>query len=132
MDVFALPKYRDVIVLKPGVDEYLRMLKKKGCSLNVLTANPHKMVDPCLKRNGIYDLFDNVWSCDDFGMTKSNPQIYVEAVERIGCSIENAVFFDDNENALKTAAQAGLFTVGVFDESSKDYAEQIKQISNAL
>jgi beta-phosphoglucomutase-like phosphatase (HAD superfamily) len=67
MDDFALPKYRDEIVLKDGVREYLELLRASGCSLNVLTASPHKMVDPCLMRNGVFDLFDNVWTCEDFG-----------------------------------------------------------------
>ncbi|MBO5890651.1 MAG: HAD family phosphatase, partial [Alistipes sp.] len=50
MDEFALPKYRDAILLKDGVYDYLVMLKKNNLSLNVLTASPHKMLDPCLKR----------------------------------------------------------------------------------
>ncbi|MBQ7916967.1 MAG: HAD family phosphatase [Firmicutes bacterium] len=130
MDEYALPKYRDVIGLKAGVREYLCQLKNKGCSLNVLTASPHKMVDACLQRLGVYDWFENVWSCDDFGTTKSNPQIYLDAVARIGSRVEDTVFFDDNINAVKTAAQAGLYTVGVFDESGADFAEELKSVAD--
>ena len=130
MDEYALDKYGNEIPLKAGVFEYLSMLKEKGVSLNVLTASPHKMVDPCLKRNGLYDMFDNVYSSDDFGMTKSNPQIYVAAVERIGSKINETVFFDDNLTAVKTAKQAGLFTVGVYDDFSRDDAETIKEIAD--
>jgi len=130
MDAYALPKYQDVITLKAGVADYLRMLKENNCSIHVLTASPHKMLDVCLKRNGIYNLFDNVWSCDDFGMTKSDVKIYVQAVKRIGVNIEEAVFFDDNINAVKTAAKAGLFTVGVYDKSGEEYTEELKEISD--
>ena len=130
MDEYALPKYRDVIGLKDGVREYLCQLKNSGCSLNVLTASPHKMVDACLQRLGVYDWFENVWSCDDFGTTKSNPQIYLDAVARIGSRVEDTVFFDDNINAVKTAAQAGLYTVGVFDESGADFAEELKSVAD--
>lgn len=125
MDEYALPKYRDVIELKEGVFDYLTMLKSKGCSLNVLTASPHKMLDPCLERNGIFDLFDNVWSCDDFGTTKSDVGIYRSAVEKIGVRECDAVFFDDNVGAVSTAARAGLFTVGVYDESGRDFSEEL-------
>ena len=82
MDDFALPRYRDVIKLKDGVLDYLKMLKKNNCTINVLTASPHKMLDVCLKRNGIFEFFDNVWSCDDFDTTKSDPQIYRDAVSK--------------------------------------------------
>lgn len=130
MDEYALPKYRDEIILKEGVAEYLHFLKGQGCSLNVLTASPHKMVDVCLKRNGIYDLFDNVWSCDDFGTTKSDPGIYTEAVKRIGVELGDAVFFDDNIGAVKTAVEAGLYTVAVYDPSGSDFADQLKGIAD--
>ena len=42
---------------------HLKSLKEKGADLNVLTASPHSMLDVCLKRLGIYDIFTNVWSC---------------------------------------------------------------------
>ena len=126
MDEYALPKYRDVIPLKEGVREYLTMLRENGCSLHVLTASPHKMVDPCLKRLGIADWFDHIWSCDDFGMTKSDPEIYREAVRKIGADIGDAVFFDDNINAVKTAGTAGLYSVGVYDATGEDFADEMK------
>jgi len=130
MDEYALPKYRDAIELKKGVKEYLLKLKNKNCSLNVLTASPHKMLDVCLKRNGIYELFDNVWSCDDFGTTKADPKIYIEAAKKVGVDIKDAVFFDDNINAVKTAAKAGMYTVGVYDESGTAFNEELKKISD--
>ncbi len=129
MDEYAIPKYRDEIEIKEGVKEYLELLKSKGCSLNVLTASPHRTLDPCLKRLHIYDLFDNVWSCDDFGTTKSDPDIYLNAVNKIGCSIEDVVFFDDNIGALKTAKQAGLTIVGVYDASAEDFTDEVKEVS---
>ena len=124
------PIYRDRIVLKPYVAEYLHALKKEGHSLNVLTASPYRMVAPVLKREMVYDLFDNVWSCEDFGMTKGQPEIYLAAVERVGGKIEDTVFFDDNLEAVRTAVKAGLFTVGVYDDASADYIQELRKISN--
>lgn len=131
MDEYAYPEYRDNIVLKKGVFEYLSDLKNKNCSLNVLTAIPHKMLDPCLKRNGIYDFFENVWSCDDFGLTKADVQIYKEALKLPGAKAEETVFFDDNIGAVQTAKQAGLYTVAVYDESAKRFSEKLKKIADA-
>ena len=128
MDEYALPKYRDEIPLKDGVKEYLIKSKEKGISLNVLTASPHKMLDPCLKRLGVYDLFDYVFSCDDFNMVKSNPEIYLKTCERIGVSVSNTVFFDDNLLACKTAKEAGLKVVGVYDKTGEDFAKELKKL----
>ena len=126
MDAFALPKYRDEICLKDGVREYLARLRDGGCTLHVLTASPHKMVDPCLKRLGIFGWFDNVWSTDDFGMVKSDTAIYRAAAGRIGADVSDAVFFDDNLTAIRTARAAGMYAVGVYDASSDALAEEIR------
>ena len=75
---------------------------------------------------GVYELFDHVWSSDDFGMKKSEPEIYHAAAKRLGADISEITFFDDNLQALQTAKRAGLRTVGVFDASSEDCAEEIK------
>lgn len=75
---------------------------------------------------GLWELFDNVWSCDDFNTTKADPQIYVRAVEKMNTTVENVLFLDDNLNADQTAKAAGMQVCGVYDESSKDYVEQMK------
>ncbi len=130
MDEYALPKYRDEIPLKEGVEAMLKALKEKGCSLNVLTASPHKMVDCCLERLGIYSLFDNVWTCEDFGLTKSNPEIYAKAAQRLGADVEDIAFFDDNIGALETAKMAGMFAVGVYDKSGEDFTDRLKAVAD--
>ena len=127
MDSYALPKYRDEIVLKPGVEAFLRQCREAGITLHVLTASPHKMLDPCLRRNGIYDLFTHVWSCEDFGTTKSDPDIYRRVAEKIGLDVADVVFFDDNLLAVQTAARAGMQTVGVYDPSGEDFAQALKE-----
>ena len=131
MDEYALPKYRDEIPFKDdSVPVYLNRLKKEGHTVCVLTASPHKMVDPCLKRLGVYELFDFVWSCDDFNTTKANPQIYLDAIKRAGSSGSDAVFFDDNIGACKAAKSAGLTVVGVYDKSGEDFTEELKSVAD--
>lgn len=128
MDAYAIDEYTYRIPLKPGVADYLHKLKEQGAKLAVLTASPHKMTDVCLKRNGVYDLFDRVWTVDDFRMTKGQPEIYHAAAKELGCAPEEILFFDDNVVALTTAKTAGLGTVGVYDPSSEDDQEKISSL----
>ena len=125
VESYLIDDYTNKIPLKPFVREYVEKLKKEGCKLYVLTASPHSCTDPCLKRNGIYELFDTVWSSDDFGITKANPQIYRDAAERIGCEMSDIMFYDDNFTALETAKKAGLATTGVYDPASDDFRDGI-------
>ena len=127
MNEYATDAYENSIQAKPEVSETLRLLKKRGVSLNILTASPHAMLDPCLHRLGIFSLFDNVWSSDDFKTTKSNPKIYEMAAEKIGVPIGDIVFVDDNVGAIKTAKTAGMRVYGIYDKSSEDFAEEMKR-----
>jgi len=118
------------IPAKNNVVETLKILKSEGADLNVLTASPHATLDPCLKRLGIYDIFTNVWSCEDFNTTKADPQIYKMAAEKMNAQVNEVLFLDDNFDADKTAKKAGMLVCGVYDRSSEDYREDIKSVSD--
>lgn len=126
MLAYMTEAYENTIEAKSNVIETVRLLHARGDRLHVLTASPHSSLDPCLKRLGIFDLFDNVWSCEDFGTTKADPEIYRMAAEKIGAPIDEILFLDDNLNADTTAKSAGMKVCGVFDESSREYTEQIR------
>ena len=126
MTEYAVREYTFHVPAKCHVAETIRELKARGDDLNVLTASPHTMLDPCLKRLGLFDLFTNVWSCEDFGTNKANPEIYHMAAAKIGKPVEEIWFLDDNLNADLTAKKAGMRVCGVFDESSAEYEEQIR------
>ena len=130
MDAFASEKYRSEVCLKEGVLETLQALKAKGYSLNVLTASPHHMVDPCLRRIGIYDMFDHVWTCEDFGIMKSDPEIYLRASKLLGKQPREVAFFDDNLYAISTAVKAGMYTVAVYDLSGEDFTDELKRLAD--
>lgn len=127
---YLIEQYSQHIPAKANVIEVLKALKAQGADLNVLTASPHEMLDPCLKRLGIYDLFTNVWSCEDFKTTKADPKIYHMAAEKIGVPVEEVLFLDDNYNADKTAKTTGIQVCGVYDDSSAEYTEEIKTVSD--
>lgn len=130
MGELMLEAYHYHIQAKENVIPVLKQLKGEGASLNVLTASPHITLDACLKRLGLFDIFDNVWSCDDFNTTKANPEIYKMAAQRIGQPIHRILFLDDNLNADKTAKEAGMAVCGVYDPSSDDYTREINTIAD--
>lgn len=124
----AAYEYENNIPAKKNVVKVLKKLKARGDDLNILTASPHTMLDPCLKRLGIFELFTNVWSCDDFKMTKAEPEIYHKAAEKIGKKVEEILFLDDNYNADKVAKSAGMQVCGVYDPSSEEYEKEIRAV----
>ena len=121
-------EYAYTIPAKENVIDTLKELKAQGHSLNVLTASPHLTLDACLKRLDMFDLFDNVWSCDDFNTSKSNPEIYTAVAKKLNVKVEEVLFLDDNYNADKTAKTAGMKVCGVFDESSSAYEKEMREL----
>lgn len=122
----ALQKYYDnTILLKPYAREYLKKLKEKGASLNILTASPKSFVDAVLGREGVAGFFDNLWSCDYFGLGKTEPEIYYEVMKLLGATKEETVFFDDNPGSVGGAKKAGIETVAVFDLANKNFREEL-------
>lgn len=120
-------EYSTNIVTKPGVKEYLEALHKDGARLFVLTASPHSVTDVCLKRNGIYDLFEEVWSVEDYGLTKSGTKLFYEVSDRIGCAPSEIHYFDDSLIALENAKKAGYRTYGVYDAQTEDEVKRMRE-----
>ena len=64
------PMYQNEFPSKVGAIEAIQRLKGKGCAVNVISGSPLRFVIPCLKRLELYELFDNVFSLEDFKLTK--------------------------------------------------------------
>jgi FMN phosphatase YigB (HAD superfamily) len=63
-------------------------------------------------------------------MTKSDTAIYHAAAERLGVSVSDVIFLDDNYNADLTAKRAEMQVIGVYDDTSRDYVQEIKGIAD--
>lgn len=122
-------EYSNNIRLKAGVGDYLRRLHSEGARLFVLTASPHTVTDICLQRNGVFDLFEQVWSVEDFGLSKSDTRIFFEVAERIGCEPSQVHYFDDSLIALGNAGKAGYDTYGVLDAHTEDEIARMQTLA---
>ena len=111
----TLRAYGETIPLKAHVKETLEGLKAQGYRLNVLTASPQLLTDICMKRLGVYDLFENVWSIDAFGLTKADEGIYLEAARRLGADPCECAVIEDSYNGLRGAHAAGMQAIMIVD-----------------
>lgn len=130
LDKELVRQYNSNVYLKENVENKLRELKSSGICLHVLTASSHSYVDSCLRRFGVLELFDNVWSVEDFGLSKADKQIYIEAARRLSAEPKSCTMVDDNYSALCAARRAGLNTVAVYDKSSKNMEKAIREAAD--
>ena len=122
-------EYAHRIHLLPGVEAYLRRLYRQGVRLFVLTASPHSITDPCLANNGIWDLFERVWTVEDYGMGKSNPELFVRVVADVGLPADEILYYDDNPMAVINAAASGMQVCGVLCPHTPKNAAKIPEVA---
>jgi beta-phosphoglucomutase-like phosphatase (HAD superfamily) len=58
--------------------------------------------------------FDEIVTADrDPERSKPRPTLYLEALDRLGVTANEAIAFEDSPNGVKAAKAAGIFTVAV-------------------
>lgn len=119
-------EYVNSIPTKAHVVKTLQALREKGYKLCILSASPHFLIDPCIKRLDIEKYFDFVWSTDDFGLAKSNPQIYSVTAKLLGLCESECAFADDNLTNIKAAKVAGMYTIAVYDLVNAVHTDEMK------
>ena len=110
--------------------EIVKKLKEQGVKMCVLSASTHKMIEASAKKCGYFDLMEFVMSCEDIGMSKSQPEIFRIVAEKMGLPIEDVTVFDDNLIAIKTAKASGAKVCAVHDQTSKEYKDEIMSIAD--
>lgn len=126
MEAMMEGHYRRDIPLKPGVKEYLQALASKGVRMGVASASPALLVEDCLRRLSVLDIFEFVLSCDDVGHGKDSPEIFHDAARRWRVSPEEIAVYEDASYAIKTAKDAGYFVVAIYDESQATHWEALQ------
>lgn len=118
-------EYRHHVTLKPGALKLLEHFKKQGLEMTVATSSPRSIVLMVLRRLEILPYFSHVVTCGDVGFGKDHPAVYHRAAKLMGSDPSNTLVFEDALHAVTTAAKAGYFVVGVYDESEGINEEQI-------
>ncbi len=121
-------KYEYEFELKENTKEFLEMYKHlPKC---VATATERSLVEPALKRLGIFDYFEFIITSYEVGNSKTEPDIFLQSAEKLGHKISETIVFEDAPFALKTAKTAGFYTVAIHDDSYKASIDIIKEYSD--
>lgn len=122
--------YKKDIPLKPGVDVYLKTLKSRGVKMCVASATDKYLVEACLERLGIAEYFEFFLSCEEVGSGKDRPDVFWEAVRRLGSCPEETAVYEDAIFAARTAKTAGFYVTGVYDENAASHWNALKELAD--
>lgn len=124
------PMYQNEFPLKEGAIEIIKKFKSEGCVVNVISGSPLRFVIPCFKRLGLYGLFDNICSLEDFKLTKADKELFVKLAEKMEVAPTDCVLIDDSVNAIKTAKSVGYQTIGVYEVMVKNGWEEMLSVAD--
>ena len=122
--------YLREVPVKEGIPALLDALNDRGLAMMVASVTDRSLVETVLRRHGLLERFAGVITTDEVGKGKQEPDIYLQAAERLGCAPGEVLVFEDALHALRTAKKAGFPVVGVFDEASREVWEEIRAVSD--
>lgn len=123
--------YRTEVQLKPGVREFLSIMKMEGVWMYIATNTDRRLAEIALKHTGIDQYFRGMLTCSEVGIGKNeSPEIYDRAMLRLRSNKRDTVIFEDALHAIRTAKSAGYRVAGVYDASQEADQKEIQEISD--
>jgi len=110
---------------RPGVLRLLSEARSQGMKLAVATTTSPENVEALLKYSfpaGQQDWFDVIAAGDCVAAKKPAPDIYLLALQQLGCRPEECLALEDSLNGLQSAAGAGLASVITVNEYTRQQA----------
>ena len=122
--------YRNDAEFCPGAKELLDDFRAKGIPMTIVTSTDSGNVRLVLDKLGVLDYFLDIYSAGDLKMSKTEPDIFFMAAEKMGTKPEDTWVFEDGLYAVKVAKAAGFKTVGVYDAISDARSEELKRAAD--
>lgn len=97
---------------RPGAQELLRELKKRGVKTALVTMSMKRMAESVVNQIP-FKAFDVIVAGDMVTLGKPHPEPYLLAARLLGVSPEDCVAFEDSLTGLTSAEAAGTKAIGV-------------------
>ncbi len=126
----AIDKYRTQTKLKPGLPEFLDMLRSRGIRIGISTSNSQLLVDEFLSCRGVNDCFDAVTTVCDVSTGKPSPDVYLATAEKLGVPPERCLVFEDIPMGILAGKNAGMRVCAVEDSYSEKVREEKQELAD--
>jgi HAD superfamily hydrolase (TIGR01509 family) len=98
---------------RPGLLGLVMSLADEGIRIAVATTGRRAWVEPLVTRLLGTGIVETIVTGDDVTRLKPDPEVYVQALERLNLSPQNTLAVEDSELGLQAATGAGIATVVV-------------------
>lgn len=97
----------------PHAEEFLKRLKSSSYKLALATGARRDKFEAVLEQVDISVYFDAIVTGDDVHTGKPDPALFLEAAKRLGVPPGEAIVFEDAENGVQAAREAGMYCVAI-------------------
>jgi HAD superfamily hydrolase (TIGR01509 family) len=105
-------EYEKHLPLLPGAIEAVRALSAQW-PLAVASSSPQSLIEAVLDDADLRTEFRAAVSSEQVERGKPAPDVYLEAVSRLGVAPANCAAIEDSSNGLRSAAAAGLTVIAI-------------------
>ena len=95
----------------PGVMTVLKFLKANQQPIALGSAS--KNARPILEKTGILSYFDAIVDGNDVSNAKPDPEVFLQAAQKLGISNENSIVFEDSVAGIQAANIASMTSIGI-------------------
>ena len=111
---------RGNIVALPGALALLRLLRKRGFRLALVSSAPPANIELVLRSLGVEADFDVIVGGEDVTRGKPNPEGFLLAAERLGVKPAECVVIEDAQAGVEAAKRGGMRCVGVCHDRPRE------------
>lgn len=119
---FLLTHY-DNTTLKKEALNFLDYLKSKNYKICLCTNNATDVVHHILIKKHLSKYFDYVITSQQVHKAKPDPQMYLKALDEIHLRSCDCVVFEDTENGIQAAKNAGIDVIAVSHKEKKKFQD---------
>jgi beta-phosphoglucomutase len=95
----------------PGVMKVLEFLKANNQPIALGSAS--KNARPILEKTGILSYFDAIVDGNDVSNAKPDPEVFLQAAQKLGMTNENSIVFEDSVAGIQAANIAAMTSIGI-------------------
>jgi HAD superfamily hydrolase (TIGR01509 family) len=106
----VLERYRTELPLLPGAREAVERMGERW-PLALASSSNREVIDAALEAMGVTERFAVTVSSEEVARGKPAPDVYAEAVRRLG--VERAAAVEDSSNGIRSAHAAGLRVLAI-------------------
>ncbi len=111
----------DELHIVPGVDTYVRELKRKGILVALGSSSIRKNIILVLAKLQLEDLFEVIISGENVTHGKPDPEVFLNAAKALNMAPSKCCVFEDAPLGIEAALRAGMKVIALTTTFSKEH-----------